>query len=117
MATEDSVAAQALKKRLGRNMAQYRRGLGLTQDKLAEQLGLALETVSRIERGVTLPSISTLLEIAGCLKVTVTALLAEDEPGLGEQEQQLLQSLGELPEEKRRFVVEHVVGLCRVLGG
>jgi transcriptional regulator with XRE-family HTH domain len=114
MATEES-ATEALRKRLGRNMALYRRGLGLTQDQLAEQLGLALETVSRIERGVTLPSISTLLDIAGRLNVTVAALLAEDIPSLRAQEQQLLQCLEDLPEDKRQFVVEHLVGLCRML--
>lgn len=115
MAEDDNLATEQLKKRLGRNIAAYRKALRLTQDQLAELLGVEMETVSRFERGKTVPSISTLIKVAGCLKVTTASLLEENEPGLAEEERQLLGSLAALPEDKRRFVVGHLLELCRHL--
>ena len=51
-------------KKLGRRVAELRKRAGLTQLKLAEKVDVAVETVSRLERGVTLPGIEKLAEIA-----------------------------------------------------
>lgn len=108
---------KAFKKHLGRNIAIYRKALDWTQAELAELVKVEMETVSRIERGATMPSVLTLRNIARQLKVTVADLLAESEPGIAEEERQLQRWVSGLPEDKRRFVVEHMLGLCRVLGG
>lgn len=117
MAMDDVTEAEQFKKRLGNNIVVYRKAANWTQAGLAEVLGVEMETVSRIERGVTSPSLLTLMNIAKHLKVNVADLLEETEPGIAEEEKQLLRYLAELPEDKRRFVVEHLLGLCRVLGG
>ncbi len=49
---------------LGRRVAQLRRRAGLTQAELAERVEVAVETVSRLERGVTVPGVETLVRIA-----------------------------------------------------
>lgn len=117
MAMDDATEAEQLKIRLGKNIATYRKALNWTQAELAELLGIEMETVSRIERAATMPSVLTLMNISKHLKVTVADLLAESEPGIAEEERQLQRWVAGLPEDKRRFVVEHMLGLCRVLGG
>ena len=74
-----------------------------------------METISRFERGVTMPSLLTLAELARHLNVSVASLLAESEPGEEAAEKQLLGCLARLPEDKRRFVVNHLQELCRWL--
>lgn len=54
---------------VGRQIAKYRKAAGLTQDQLADKLSVALETISRMERGVNTPSIKTLGRIGDALNV------------------------------------------------
>ena len=64
--------------RLARNIAQRRKGLGLTQAQLAEGLGVDTETLSRFERGKHLPSLRTLERLAELLNTPIGALLAPE---------------------------------------
>jgi DNA-binding XRE family transcriptional regulator len=50
-----------LGKFLGQQIAAHRTALNLTQNQLAERLGVEPETVSRFERGSSLPSLKRLL--------------------------------------------------------
>ncbi len=54
---------------LGKRIAAFRKAAGMTQVQLADRLSVANETVSRMERGTTTPSIKTLARIAEVLKV------------------------------------------------
>ena len=65
--------------RLGKNIANSRKNLGLTQDQLAESVGVDPETIGRIERGITASSLATLEKIALRLEVTISSLLDEKE--------------------------------------
>jgi transcriptional regulator with XRE-family HTH domain len=70
--------SSSLNDRLGKNIAARRKTLGLTQEQLAEHLGVDTETVSRIERGVTSPSLATLERISIALATKMAALLGEE---------------------------------------
>ena len=63
---------------VGTRVAKFRKASGLTQEQLADQLSVAHETVSRMERGATAPSIKTLGRIARALGVSVRDLLAPE---------------------------------------
>lgn len=65
----DAVVAQ-----LGANIRRLRERAGLTQDDLAEQTGIAVRSLSRIETGAMRPSLATVVEIAGALGVPVARL-------------------------------------------
>jgi len=49
---------------LGKRVAALRSLADLTQAQLAEKVGVAVETVSRLERGVTVPGVETLARMA-----------------------------------------------------
>lgn len=67
---------------ISENLKNYRETRNLSLDKLAQATGVSKSMLSQIERGKTNPSISTLLKIANGLKVSFTALLQEQKPGL-----------------------------------
>lgn len=52
-------------KRIGRFLKELRKEKGLTQEQMAERLGVSGRTVSRWETGSNMPDISLLTEIAG----------------------------------------------------
>ena len=68
---------------LSENIKRLRRDRELTQEALAEFLGVTFQSVSNWERGESYPDITLLPEIAGFFKVSVDELLgvnrAEDE--------------------------------------
>ncbi|MGS0735065.1 MULTISPECIES: helix-turn-helix transcriptional regulator [unclassified Pseudomonas] len=63
---------------VGRAIAKQRIRSGLTQEEVAERLGVGNEAVSRIERGVVIPNIGRLLEFAAlfreCLELQLFCL-------------------------------------------
>jgi len=48
-----------------------RKNAGLTQQELAERIGADKSYVSRLERGLTIPSVSTLYRIAAAMGLAV----------------------------------------------
>jgi len=65
----------SLQKIIGKNIAAYRKKLGLTQQELAVKLGLDKGSVSRMEVGRTVPRTNTLQKIANVLNVEAYRLL------------------------------------------
>ncbi len=63
---------------LGENIKKLRRKKGLTQENLAEFLGVTFQSVSNWERGESYPDITMLPEIAGFFKVSVDELMGAD---------------------------------------
>jgi transcriptional regulator with XRE-family HTH domain len=59
---------------LGASIAKMRVSRGLTQEQVAEKLGIGGEAVSRIERGVVLPSIVRFYEFADAFSCRVDEL-------------------------------------------
>jgi transcriptional regulator with XRE-family HTH domain len=62
------------RKELGMRVQQFRKRSGLTQEKLAEQIGVATETISRLEGGRALTGVETFQKIAEVLKVDLAVL-------------------------------------------
>ena len=61
--------------KLGKNVKKAREKLGLTQEELAEKVGIHVSYVSRIERGKVNPSYDILENLAKVLKVKYSAFL------------------------------------------
>ena len=62
--------------KIGRFLGQVRRERGLTQEQLAQRLGVSQRTVSRWETGRNMPDISMLTALCAQLEITVAELLA-----------------------------------------
>ena len=59
---------------IGKSIADLRKNSGMTQEQLAEILGVSSQTVSKWENDVTMPDIMLLPVIAGCFEITVDEL-------------------------------------------
>ena len=68
---------------LGEKIASARKEKGMTQEMLAEQLGVPRQAVARWETGLSVPDAGMLVRIAGALDTTVNDLLGEEEPEQG----------------------------------
>lgn len=73
------VSAYALEKAIGRQVKRYRKQLGLTITQMCSRTGLSAGMVSKIENGITSPSLATLRSLSTALNVPVTALFREFE--------------------------------------
>ncbi|MBR4877443.1 MAG: helix-turn-helix transcriptional regulator [Rhodocyclaceae bacterium] len=62
---------------IARNLKAYRMMRGLAQEALALEADVDRTMVSKIERGVTNPSIATLLKLANRLEIRLSDLLCE----------------------------------------
>jgi transcriptional regulator with XRE-family HTH domain len=60
---------------IGKNIKKARKKAGLTQDVLADKVGIHVSYISRIERGVVNSSIEVLESIAKALKVKSSDIL------------------------------------------
>ncbi len=69
-----------MKLNLGENIRRNRRLLDLTQEQLADRLGVSFQSISRWETGATYPDMELLPEMAKLFSVTVDELLGYDEP-------------------------------------
>jgi len=71
------VAMADLRSQFGKRLRSLRKQRGLTQESLAEALGVSVDLVSMIERGLRAPSFDTLERLADALSVQVSALFTE----------------------------------------
>jgi transcriptional regulator with XRE-family HTH domain len=70
-----STLVESLKTSVGKAIATERARRQLTQEELARSIGVEGETISRFERGSTLPSLARLAEIAEVLDVPTFELV------------------------------------------
>lgn len=64
-----------MENKLAENIRAYRKGLCLTQEQLAERLGITLGTISKWERGSSEPDFGYLMDLAEVFHVSVDALI------------------------------------------
>lgn len=65
---------EAFYKHLGKNIKKRRKELNLTQQELADRLGLSLNFIGKIEVAFSKPSLDTLIDIVEKLETTVSEL-------------------------------------------
>ena len=109
------LSSESLAKRLGKNIANQRKSLGMTQSVLAESISLEPESISRFERGATLPSLATLLQVSAVLKTTVADLLSEYPGNAYPEEKRIAKLLSELEAVEKREIVSIIERFCSLL--
>jgi len=98
---------------VGRAIAKQRVRCGMTQEEVAERLGVGSEAVSRIERGVVIPTVLRLLELASVFDCEAAELLNESCSRVTDQASRISQLLGGLSEADRQLVM----GIVEQLSG
>ncbi|MNG02012.1 HTH-type transcriptional regulator ImmR [compost metagenome] len=100
---------------VGRAIAKQRIRSGLTQEEVAERLGIGNEAVSRIERGIVIPNIERLLAFAGIFGCEAAELLTEASSRPDDQAIRLSQLLTPLSHDDRLLIVSLVESLAERL--
>jgi transcriptional regulator with XRE-family HTH domain len=104
----------ALALSIGKAIAARRQDAGLTQEQVAEQLKIGNEAVSRMERGLVMPTVARLLELAACLTAMPRLAGGVQQPP-AEQAQHLAQMLARLDSADREMVLAMVEQLTNRL--
>ncbi len=97
---------------VGRAIAKHRVASNLTQEQVAERLGIGNEAVSRIERGIVIPTIVRLVELAEIFDCDVSELLTEASHRASDQANYLSKVLAKLHTHDRTLVLEVVERLA-----
>lgn len=101
---------------VGRAIAKRRMACDLTQEQVAERLKIGVEAVSRIERGVVLPTVVRLGEFAEIFQCDVADLVTETSSRPTDQARHIERLLSRLAHEDRTMILEIVERLAIRLG-
>ncbi|GAB5993805.1 helix-turn-helix domain-containing protein [Aeromonas enteropelogenes] len=97
---------ELLAKRVGRAIARQRQLAGLTQEQVAEHLDIGMAAISRMERGLVVPTIVRLAELAELFGCELADFLRETSPRPTEQGIILSQKLARLDSADRALLIE-----------
>ena len=94
--------------RIGRNIAQARKAASRTQADVAEKLGIDTGSLSRMERGIIMPSIPTLDKIADELGVALWQLIGSASSSSIVMAENIIAQLEKLDHAERLFLMEEI---------
>ena len=100
---------------IGQRLADRRRALGLTQAVLAEKIGVAEETMSRMESGKVAISLERLAKFCDLLDYPIEELLLQVSENPEDEARALIRSLKDLPQTERDLVVNNALNLASLL--
>ena len=96
-------------KRIGKRIKERREQLGLTQEQLAEKLGLATNYISTLERGASFPRCEKLILLLNGLETSADAIFCDVlDHSVNYQASMLSQKIAELPAEEQKRILEIV---------
>lgn len=84
---------------LGKRIAYHRKRLGMTQEQLAQRVGVSAQAVSKWENNLSCPDITILPELASIFGISVDELLGRTPP----KEERVHEAEVIKPEEKDTF--------------
>ena len=93
-------------KSVGKSIAEHRQAAGLTQEEVAEKLAIGHEAVSRMERGLIVPTVVRLIELADIFNCDVTHLLLQSSDRSSDQAEYIAKLLANLNPQDRAMVLE-----------
>jgi transcriptional regulator with XRE-family HTH domain len=103
---------KALTAKIGANLSACRKRSGWTQGELAEKIGVDTETISRFERGATMPSLVTLQMLAVTLDTTMADFISESSPMPNDLTRTVCSWLSGLQPADRELVMDMIQRWC-----
>jgi len=104
-----------LAKTIGQAIARWRTAHNLTQEGLAIALDVDPMTVSRFERGVTLPSLLTLQKISAVFGITMAELVDSPSKTADDKAKVFTALMLSLSDEEQAFFVETLQRYCSLI--
>jgi transcriptional regulator with XRE-family HTH domain len=104
---------------LGQRIAGFRKAQNLTQQQLAEILGISQQTMAHYEVGRLRVSVAMLSPLARALAVSVEELIGESsiahrgKRGPASKLQQQIEQIGMMPRAKQKFITEMLEALIK----
>lgn len=105
--------------KIGTFLKVLRKEKNLTQEQLAEMLGVSNRTVSRWETGTNMPDISLLLEIAELYGVTIPELIDGERKSeeMNEEVKEVVNKMSDYAETEKMIILKNVrteslLGVC-----
>lgn len=111
--TSQRVELRAFLKEVGQALLRERRKAGLSQQQVAEKMGIEPESVSRIENGVIAPTLARLRQFAAVYGCSLEAIVGRASDQLPDVAKRLAHELDGLPDADRVFVVEQAISAAR----
>ena len=111
---------QELSGRVGRIIARHRATLGITQEQLSLALDVDPITISRFERGISLPSLTTIQRLCEIFGISLSEFFAGNaepapRPATGNGEAAALMTLVDsLQKDERLFFIDTLKRYCRM---
>ena len=102
-------------KRIGRALAKQRLDRQMTQEQVAESIGVEQETISRFERGASVPPLLRLIDLADLFQVPLDTLVRAGSARSLDQAIDIAASLQELSEEDRSWMRDWIVEMSQKL--
>ncbi len=109
------ISEKNLTKLIGKNIRQKRKNLGLTQERLSEQLGITQQSLCRMESGDIAPKLERLGNLADCLNCCVIDFFRENTENYKSYSKQISEIVDTLPIEMQEYIVRHVASLAAIL--
>ncbi|HIC8840096.1 helix-turn-helix domain-containing protein [Aeromonas caviae] len=106
---------EQLAKSVGKAIGRQRNQAGFTQEQVAEHLSIGMEAVSRMERGIVVPTVVRLAELAQLFGCELADFLRETSNRPTEQGIVLSQQLARLDDADRTLLLETVERLVERL--
>ncbi len=99
----------SLEKKVGQRFKLYREKAGLTQEELAEKVGLNSNYISRIERGDSFPRLEAFVGLLNTLEVSADAILCDVvSASVKYTESSISEELDKLPNNEKAKILEIV---------
>ncbi len=97
---------------IAQRLVSLRKQKGLTQQALADAIGLHITQVKRYEAGSSQPSLEALKKIAQTLRVTTDSLIFEPEELEPDEDLRLqFKAISNMPEQERQIVKQLLEGM------
>ena len=102
---------------MAQRIQQLRRSKGLSQEELAVRLNVVRQTISKWEKGLSVPDAAMLIRLAEVLDTTVSRLLGADVPEDEADRDRLAEQLARINEQlavrnrRGRFILRLVLGI------
>ncbi|WP_170832997.1 helix-turn-helix domain-containing protein [Vreelandella arcis] len=107
----NKIEQKRLASNIGRAIAKQRIRSRLTQEEVAERLGIGNEAVSRIERGRVIPNIVRLLQMAEIFNCEASVLLGQASVHLDDQSSRVRHLLAPLETSDRQLLIDIIENL------